>query len=108
VVVVGVTGDFALATKAIRAVFQGNLCVVQASATKAVTDRQAATISAALGPNMANFGVITVATGQLILGTQTNEIQAVVDTAKLEQLVAGLAGLAGLPVTIRPWIKPSG
>lgn len=104
VVVVGVTGNIAVATKAIRTVFQGNLCVVHASATKAVTDHQAATILAALGPDMTKSGVITVATGQPILGTQTNEIQAVVDTAKLEQLVAGLAGP---PVTISPWIKPS-
>lgn len=104
VVVVGVIGDVAVATKAIRTVFQGNLCVVHASATKAVTDRQAAAILAALGPDMTKFGVITVGTGQPILGTQTNEIQAVVDTAKLEQLVAGLAGP---PVTISPWIKLS-
>jgi hypothetical protein len=104
VVVVGVTGDIAVATKAIRSVFRGNLCVVHASATKAATDRQAATILAALGPDMTKSGVITVATGQPILGTQTNEIQVVVDTAKLEQIVAGLAGP---PVTISPWIKPS-
>lgn len=103
VVVVGVTGDIDVATKAIRSVFRGNLCVVHASATKAVTDRQAATILAALGPDMTKSGVITVATGQPILGTQTNEIQVVVDTAKLEQLVAGLAGP---PVTVSPWIKP--
>lgn len=100
---VGVTGDIAVATKAIRTVFQGNLCVVHAGATKAVTDRQAAAILAALGRDMTKSGVITVATNQPILGTQSNEIQAVVDTAKLEHLVAGLAGP---PVTISPWIKP--
>lgn len=103
VVVVGVTGDIAVATKAIRTVFQGNLCVVHAGATKAVTDRQAATILAALGQDMSKSGVIAVATNQPILGTQSNEIQAVVNTTKLEQLVAGLAGP---PVTISPWIKP--
>lgn len=104
VVVVGVTGDIAVATNKIRTVFQGNLCVVHASATKAVTDRQSAAIMAALGPDMTKSGVITVATGQPVLGTQTNEIQAVVDTAELEQLVASVPGPQ---VTIIPWIKPS-
>lgn len=104
VVVVGVTGDITVATKNIRTVFEGNLGVVHATATKAVTDRQLAAIMAALGPDMTKFGVITVSTGQPILGTQTNEIQAVVDTAKLEQLVASVPGP---PVNIIPWIKPS-
>lgn len=103
VLLVGVTGDQVAATAAIRRVFRGNLCVTHSDTTDAEIQRQNDAIEKALAPNMDDYGVISF--GQLIekAGTQTNEVNIVVDTPEFD---VKIAGIPGPPITINSWIMP--
>lgn len=105
VVVVGVTGNNAQATAAIRKVFQGNLCLVRSRTTGAEIGRQNQQILAALGSagDWARQGVMGLDEPQNPLGTNTNQIEIVVDTPAMEKM---LASIDGPPVAVNAWIKP--
>lgn len=103
VVIVGVTGDQAAATTAIRRVFDGNLCLAHSDTTDAEIRAQDDAIGKALGGNMNDHGVMDY--GQQIkkFATQNNQINVVVDTPDFE---ARMANISGPAITITPWIMP--
>ena len=102
VVVVGVTGDLAAATKAIRTVFKDNLCVVHSDLTDAEVQKQQSAVDAAL--DWSKLGVTSITQTQKALGVPgPTEINVIVDTPELEKV---LSTIAGPPLRVVPWIQP--
>ena len=101
-VVVGVTGDLAAATKAIRTVFKDNLCVVHSDLTDAEVQKQQSAVDAAL--DWSKLGVTSITQTQKALGVPgPTEINVIVDTPELEKV---LSTIAGPPLRVVPWIQP--
>ena len=112
VLVVAVTGNLSTATAAVRSVFSGNLCVVRTSVTAVQANRQATRLNQAIAPKWQQLGVITVGgagsvTARMLSAGQSSppvsQVQVIVDTAELEEL---LSTIPGPPVLVDAWIRP--
>lgn len=104
VVVVGVTGDMAIATAAIRKVYGGNLCVVHAEYTDAAVTVQFGVLSKVMEKGGSRrLGIFSSSISQKPLGNPYLSVDVVVDTPEIQ---SQLAGLDDPPVLLKPWIQP--